>query len=61
VAEAVQAQLLTRSYATLARWRWAGPAFFYTYRDTGALAFGVVRRDYSAKPAYAAYRRAAAR
>jgi polysaccharide biosynthesis protein PslG len=61
VDEAVQARLLTRSYAALARWRWAGPAFFYTYRDSGALAFGVVRRDYSAKPAYTAYRRAAAR
>jgi hypothetical protein len=60
VAEPAQARLLTRSYAALAHWRWAGPAFFFTYRDTGALAFGVVRHDYSPKPAYAAYRRAAA-
>jgi len=58
---AAQARLLTRSYTALAHWRWAGPAFFYTYRDTGTLAFGVVRHDYSPKPAYAAYRRAAAR
>jgi polysaccharide biosynthesis protein PslG len=61
VGEAAQARLLTRSYAALAHWRWAGPAFFFTYRDTGTVAFGVVRRDYSPKPAYAAYRRAAAR
>jgi polysaccharide biosynthesis protein PslG len=61
VGETAQARLLARSYAALALWRWAGPAFFFTYHDTGALEFGVVRRDYSQKPAYAAYRRAAAR
>jgi hypothetical protein len=66
VSEATQARLLRRTYAALARRAWAGPAFFYTYRDNGTNRldleqnFGAVRYDYSLKPAYMAYQRAAA-
>jgi polysaccharide biosynthesis protein PslG len=66
VSEARQALLLGKSYEVLRTRRWAGPAFFYSYHDNGTddgnieQNFGVVRYDYSPKPAYRAYQRAAA-
>ena len=64
--EAAQAQLVTDSYARLGSWSWAGPAFFYSYRDqsTGSSNvednFGVIHSDWSLKPSYTAYQSAAA-
>jgi hypothetical protein len=66
VSEATQARLIAKSYTALKRWSWAGPAFVYTYHDNGTNKlnveenFGVVRYDYSPKPSYKAYQRAAA-
>jgi hypothetical protein len=65
VSEPTQARLVSAAYAALEKRSWAGPPFFYTYRDSGANKldteqnFGIVRYDFSPKPAYAAYRRAA--
>jgi hypothetical protein len=62
VTEAKQAKLVTNGLRWLNRSRWAGPAFLYSYRDKGPNAtdreenFGIVRYDWSRKPAYAAYR-----
>jgi hypothetical protein len=67
VSEATQARLVRRTYAALRKWSWAGPAFFYSYRDKGTNRldieenFGVVRYDYTPKPSYRAYQKAAAR
>src|SRR5262249_23794523 len=67
VSETAQAALITKTFTALRRWSWAGPAFVYSYRDDGANRrdiddnFGVVHYDYSPKPSYAAYQRAAAR
>jgi hypothetical protein len=67
VTEDAQAQLLTEGYD---RWRlrsWSGPLFWYSLRDAGTnLAdrehnFGLIRRDFSAKPSMAAYAAVAAR
>jgi hypothetical protein len=61
-----QAQLVTDSYAALKGWSWAGPAFFYSYRDNGTNLsnvednFGVLYNNWSPKPAYTAYQAAAA-
>jgi polysaccharide biosynthesis protein PslG len=66
VSEAAQARFVLDTYAALKRRRWAGPAFFYSYRDEGTnnrdieQTFGVVHYDYSPKPSYRAYQRAAA-
>jgi hypothetical protein len=66
VSEAKQARLVMASYAALKRRSWAGPAFLYSYHDNGTnkldpeLNFGVVRYDYSPKPSYRAYQKAAA-
>ena len=66
VSEAKQAQLLKKSLNELVRRSWAGPAFVYSYRDSGMndrnveQNFGVVHYDYSPKPAYLAFQRAAA-
>ena len=63
---AAQAQLVTDSYAALKGWSWAGPAFFYSYRDNGTNLsnvednFGVIHNDWTPKPAYTAYQVAAA-
>jgi hypothetical protein len=64
--EAGQAQLVTDAYTKLKSWTWAGPAFFYSYRNVGTNFsnvednFGIIRYDWSLKPAYAAYQAAAA-
>jgi polysaccharide biosynthesis protein PslG len=64
--EAAQAQLVTEFYGKLKDWSWAGPGFFYSYRDNGTNKsdveqnFGLLHYDWSAKPSYAAYQTAAA-
>ncbi|HEX6700830.1 MAG TPA: cellulase family glycosylhydrolase [Gaiellaceae bacterium] len=64
--EEAQAQLVTDALTRLKAWRWTGPSFLYTFRDKGTNAadrddnFGLVRHDWSAKPAYEAFRRVAA-
>ena len=66
VSEGKQAELLTSAFKVLSGRSWAGPAFVYSYRDNGTdelnveQNFGVVHYDYSAKPAYRAFQRAAA-
>jgi hypothetical protein len=66
VSDARQAQLLQKSLHDLVGRPWAGPAFVYSYRDSGTngrdeqQSFGVVRYDYSPKPAYSVFQRAAA-
>jgi hypothetical protein len=66
VTETAQAELVTAALRQLRAWRWAGPSFFYTFRDKGTNAasrfdnFGLVRHDWSAKPAYEAFKRIAA-
>jgi hypothetical protein len=65
VSEAQQAQLVTTVLARLRAWPWAGPSFFYSYRDKGTNPsdreqnFGLVRFDWSPKPASSAFRRIA--
>lgn len=64
VTEAAQAQLITAACAQIQQYSWAGPLCCYSYRDTGIDAsdaeqnFGLVRYDWSAKPALQAYRSA---
>jgi hypothetical protein len=66
LSEAEQARLVTISLARFTAWRWAGPTFLYSLRDTGTNAadveqnFGLVRNNWSKKPAYDAFRRIAA-
>jgi polysaccharide biosynthesis protein PslG len=66
VSEAVQAQMVTDSYAKLKTWSWAGPAFFYSGRDVGTDLlniednFGIIHNNWSLKLSYAAYQSAAA-
>lgn len=66
VSEAKQARLLEKSLHDLVGRSWAGPAFVYSYRDSGTNDrdvldnFGVVRYDYSPKPAYRVFQRVAA-
>jgi len=66
VSEAKQAQLLKKALNGLIARTWAGPAFVYSYRDSGTnnrnveQNFGVVRYDYSPKPAYRVLQRVAA-
>ncbi len=62
VSEAKQAELLTRDFADLDRLGWVGAAVIYNLRDKGTDSsnmednFGLVRRNYAPKPAYAALR-----
>jgi hypothetical protein len=64
VSEATQAEMITRAYALWETYDWAGPLFVYQHRDQGTSTstrenfFGLVRTDYSQKPAYAAYQSA---
>jgi hypothetical protein len=59
-----QAALVAEGLQRLKSFRWAGPSFLYSYRDKGKNPsdreqnFGIVRYDWSAKPAFAAFRRA---
>lgn len=62
VSEERQAEMVRDAYATFVGYAWSGPLFWFTYRDKGTEAdsqknfFGLVRRDYSPKPAFDAYR-----
>lgn len=66
VSEAVQAQYVTDAYGDLKGVSWAGPAFFYSGVDLGTDQtnvednFGIIRHDWTPKPAYSAYQSAAA-
>lgn len=59
-----QARFIKRDFADLDRLDWVGGAIVYNLRDKGTNAgqmqdnFGLVRRDYSPKPGYAALREA---
>ena len=65
VTEAQQAALVAASLQKFRTWRWAGPSFLFSFRDRGTNRgdiednFGLVRRDWSAKPSYDAFRRIA--
>lgn len=66
VSETRQARTITDAFAQLANWSWDGPLFVYSYRDVGTNPadrednFGMVRRDFSPKPAWTAFRDAIA-
>jgi polysaccharide biosynthesis protein PslG len=66
VGEAAQSRMLAKAYSLFASYSWAGPLFWYSGRDLGTSTdtrenfFGVVRNDFSPKPSFTAYRRAAA-
>jgi hypothetical protein len=61
VGEAEQEAVLRDAFATLARWPWAGPLLWYSHRDTGTdradreQNFGLLRHDFTAKPALRAF------
>jgi hypothetical protein len=67
VSEPDQAQMIGAGLTALNAARWAGPAFLYDFRDKGTDLssvdenFGLVRHDWSRKPAYAVFRRLATR
>ncbi len=62
MSEAAQADLVRAGLTRLKAWSWAGPSFLYSLRDKGTNLsdreqnFGLVRYDWSLKPAYAAFR-----
>jgi hypothetical protein len=64
VSESDQADQVTVGFAKWRSYDWAGPLFWYAARDAGTATdtrenfFGIVRSDFSAKPALAAYRTA---
>lgn len=64
VDEARQATLIRDGVVAARRWQWVGPLFVYSYRDSSEdptdreANFGLVRRDFSPKPAWDAYRSA---
>jgi polysaccharide biosynthesis protein PslG len=68
VSEAIQAQHVTDAYRLWRSYDWAGPLFWYSGRDVAAPGesgeawryHGLLRRDFTRKPAWAAYRAAAA-
>jgi hypothetical protein len=61
VGEQTQAAMLTRAFDLFQRYGWAGPMFWYSQRDVGTTTdsqenfYGILRHDFSAKPAFAAY------
>jgi polysaccharide biosynthesis protein PslG len=59
VDEEAQARALARAYALFRSYSWAGPLFVYSYRDEDS--FGLVRGDWSRRPAWYAFRSAARR
>jgi len=67
VSDIQQATIVADALRKLKSSSWAGPSFLYSYRDNGTNAsdreqnFGIVRHDWSRKPAYAAFRSAARR
>ena len=64
VSPTAQADLLTSAVGQWRRFPWAGPLFWYSFRDLGTNRldvednFGVVQHDWSPKPALAAFRAA---
>lgn len=58
VSEAEQTQMITNAFQLYKTYSWAGPLFWYTYKDSGTSTstnenfFGLVRADGSTKPAY---------
>jgi polysaccharide biosynthesis protein PslG len=68
VSEATQAKHVTDAYRLWRSYTWAGPLFWYSGRDVAAPGesgeawryHGLLRRDFTQKPAWAAYRAAAA-
>jgi hypothetical protein len=62
ISEAAQAELVRAGLTKLKSWAWAGPSFLYNFRDKGMNLsdreqnFGLVRYDWSPKPAYSAFR-----
>ena len=62
ITEAAHADLVRAGLRKLKSWSWAGPSFLYNFRDKGTNLsdreqnFGLVRHDWSPKPAYAAFR-----
>ena len=66
VSESAQAAMVTEAYALAGRYRWAGPLFWYSFRDIpGATDWhdfcGLLRADFSPKAAYFAYQALARR
>jgi polysaccharide biosynthesis protein PslG len=67
VSEATQAQWVTKAYSLWSSYDWAGPLFWYADRDQLPLGasgdawnyYGLLREDFSPKPAWSAYRAAA--
>ena len=65
VSETAQADMVTGAYERWRSWEWTGPLFWFSYRNAGwnpgerEHNFGLVRADFSHKPAYVAYRRVA--
>src|SRR5205823_8509465 len=55
------AEIATDAIQAIGQWAWAGPLFWYAARDTGTdpgdveQNFGLLRHDFSAKPALAAF------
>jgi hypothetical protein len=66
VSEAQQSTWITLAYQLWASYTWAGPLFIYVSRDQGTSTsnrynfYGLLRYDFSAKPAYAAFQAAVA-
>jgi polysaccharide biosynthesis protein PslG len=66
ISESAQADMVREGYARWKGWGWAGPLMWYSLRDAGTNTadrehnFGLVRRDFSAKPSFAAYQAASA-
>ncbi len=66
VSETTQAQHVTKAYELFGSYSWAGPLFTYSSRDYGTNPntnynfWGLLRYDFSSKPAFAAYQAAVA-
>jgi hypothetical protein len=66
VDEWVQSEMVSRAATLWQGYKWGGPLFVYALRDLGTVRgtrenfFGLLRRDFSEKPAYGAFRTAAA-
>jgi polysaccharide biosynthesis protein PslG len=58
VNEEAQASALTRASSLFGSYSWAGPLFVYAYRDHDS--FGLVRNDWSRRPAWYAFQSATA-
>jgi hypothetical protein len=58
VTEALQSEMFTDAITSVEQLPWAGPLFFYSYKDLGTSTstdqnfFGIIRYDGSTKPAY---------